>query len=125
MAALLPSVVFIGLVFGRHFHFERLREQANADPVTSLTSRVPSERFDIPYGWGEARSRSATWSAALAQCASARPEQINCRRVAIARTVLEVELAAAPAAAPSTGEPEIDPAATASPSRPVPEGDRS
>lgn len=125
MAAFLPSVIFIALVFGRHFHSEHLREQANADPLASLTSRVPSERFDIPYWWGEASAGSATWSAALARCVTARPEPINCRRVAIARTVLRVELAAAAAAAASSSHPEIDSAATATPSPPVSEGDRS
>ena len=125
VAVFLPSAIFIVLVFGRHFHSERLREQANANPLASLTSRVPSERFDLPYWWSEASAGSATWSAALTQCATARPEPINCRRVAIARTVVDVELAAAAAAVESTPHPEVNSPATATTSLLVPDGGRS
>lgn len=123
--ALLPSLLFVGGLFGRHFYLEGLRTQANADPLASLASPVPSRRFDIAYWWGEARLVSPTWAAASMACVSGRPERINCRRVSIARSLLELERAAGGDHGSSGAGPELDPAPAAPPQKPPSGGARS
>ncbi len=124
--ALLPSVIFVALVFGRHFRQEHLREQANTDPILSLASQVPSRRFDIPFWWHQASQQSATWSAALAACTAASIEQVNCRRVQIARTVWQMEADALAARLSSSPQPEIEPTLPPPPaSEPLSGGARS